>query len=146
MLFFTALIFFISITSLAALTERELPAGCSQFTYGSCAPSSDELIDTYPMPNSEEADSICQHVCQIVEGCRYFTHNKDDETCYLYHYRYLDSCGVVGGLAEPSMDLCGQENEDTCDSFVKEECTYNGNIVFFKESVTDGHSCQVQSN
>ena len=49
---------------------------------------------------------------------------------------------MLGGTAAPGIDECAQELENSCNSFVKEDCTYAGNDVFHKTSVTDAHSCQ----
>lgn len=122
--------------------EQGLPSECSLFTYGKCQPSQDELVDTYPLPESEGAINICQEICQIVEACKYFTYDRNEELCFLYHYRYLDSCDLIGGLAEPSLDTCEQEFEDSCDSFVNENCEYEGELVLEKADITDAHACQ----
>ena len=60
----------------------------------------------------------------------------------ILYFRYLDSCQLIGGTAQPMLDECAQELESTCNSFVQEECTYAGTDIFHKSSVTDAHSCQ----
>ena len=75
------------------------------------------------------------------EGCHYFTYSSGLATCSLYHYRYLERCELVGGTAQPAIDDCHQEVEDTCGSYVREDCAYS-RVVFSKASVTDAHSCQ----
>merc|ERR1712002_1170212 len=123
--------------------HRDLPAECAYFTVGGCDPSKDEIIESYDIPNSaENVYSLCQQVCQIQEGCNFFKYNKNTEKCDLFHYRYLDSCQLVAGTATPSLDECAQELENTCNSFVREDCYYSGDVVFNKTSVTDSHSCQ----
>ena len=42
----------------------------------------------------------------------------------------------------PNMDECAAELEDSCNSFIREDCLYSGDVVFNKTSVTDAHSCQ----
>ena len=49
----------------------------------------DEIIDTYEIPNVENAVSLCQQVCQIQEGCSYFTYDNTKELCSLFQYRLL---------------------------------------------------------
>merc|ERR1711915_636493 len=88
----------------AKFIPRDIPDDCKYFTVGGCSPATDEIIETYDIPNVENAISLCQQVCQIQEGCNYFTYNKDLEKCYLFHYRYLDSCQLIGGTAEPMLD------------------------------------------
>merc|ERR1711962_155845 len=120
---------------------RDIPDDCKYFTVGKCDPSVDEEIETYPIPNVENAVSLCQEVCQIQEGCNFFKYNSKQEKCDLFHYRYLESCELIGGTAEPTLDVCSQEIESTCNSFVREDCEY-GDLVFNKTSVTDSHACQ----
>jgi len=115
---------------------------CQDFTVGACDPSKDELIEEYDIPNVEEAVSLCQEVCQIQEGCNFFDYNKNASKCYLFSYRYLDSCQLIGGPVTPGIDDCVQGMDNSCASFVREECSYKGDIRFSKESVTDAHSCQ----
>jgi hypothetical protein len=126
----------------AAGTSRDLPPECADFTAGLCNPNADELIETYPLPNGPSANAVCQDVCKTIEGCHYFTYNSEKETCYLFEYRYLDSCEVIGGLAAPVLDICHVEIEDSCTSFKREDCTYNGNVVFNRTSVANAHACQ----
>ena len=57
-------------------------------------------------------------------------------------YRYLDSCSQVGGVGTPDIDVCESALDTPCDSFVQEDCVYNGDPVFEEKSVTDAHSCQ----
>merc|ERR1712180_562810 len=121
--------------------QRDIPDDCKYFTVGKCDPSVDEEIETYPIPNVESAVSLCQEVCQIQEGCNFFEYNSKKEECLLFHYRYLDSCELIGGTAEPTLDVCSKELENTCNSFVREDCEY-GDLVFNKTSVTDSHACQ----
>jgi hypothetical protein len=129
-------------TKLPAATPRDLPPECADFTAGLCNPIVDELIDTYPLPSSPNANAVCQDLCQTIEGCNYFTYNSVNETCYLFEYRYLDSCEVIGGLSAPILDDCHVEIEDSCTSFKREECTYSGNVVFNRTSVSNAHACQ----
>ena len=60
----------------------------------------------------------------------------------LFLFRYVASCGLVGGTATPPMDECTENVNNGCDSFWHEECSYLGDVVFSKDSVTDAHSCQ----
>merc|ERR1712035_209948 len=113
-----------------------LPDNCDYFTVGNCDPSKDEVIESYPIPNVENAVSLCQ------EGCNFFKYNAQETKCDLFHYRYLDSCQLVGGTATPTLDTCAQGLNNTCNSFVREDCTYGGEMVFNRTSVTDSHSCQ----
>merc|ERR1712218_54422 len=65
-------------------------------------------------------------------------------SCSLYHYRFLASCQQLGGPALPSIDSCQQEADEapSCNSFIRETCTYTGKVVLDKDSITDGHACQ----
>merc|ERR1712080_452847 len=115
-----------------------LPAGCGDFTVGECSPEQDELIDTYAdIPDS----ALCQTLCGIQEGCNYFRHSKSSLDCTLYHYRFLTSCNLIAGPEKPGIDECSHEEEPSCDSFVRENCVYNGENVLEKESITDSHDC-----
>jgi len=126
-----------------SLLGEDLPEGCEKFTVGKCDPSKDEIIATYHLPSETEGvNSLCQQVCQIQEGCNFFVYNKESEDCILFQYRYLESCAQIGGLAKPSIDECSAGIENTCDTFVQEDCTFAGNDVFHETSVTDSHSCQ----
>ncbi|XP_023337312.1 uncharacterized protein LOC111708219 isoform X3 [Eurytemora carolleeae] len=58
-----------------------------------------------------------------------------------YKYRFLDSCAVIGGTADPVLDECAGELENSCNSFVREDCTYKGEEKF-NNTVTDAHACQ----
>lgn len=118
-------------------------ADCNVFTVGECDPNRDELIDEYGMPDGPLAVASCQLICQVQEGCNYFTYSSAAETCSLYHYRYLASCQLVGGAARPAIDECSQQatEADSCNSYVRENCAY-GRVIFSKSSVTDAHSCQ----
>jgi hypothetical protein len=46
-----------------------------------------------------------QEICQTIEGCNYFTYNAAKEECYLFHYRYLDSCQACINLLQ--LNYCG---------------------------------------
>ena len=111
-----------------------------------------------------------QEVCQTIEGCNYFTYDEVKQTCFLFHYRYhivklliiikkyfmvqvhfliiyvhfryLDSCQVIGGLATPVLDACHEEIQDSCTSFKREDCVYSGTAVYNRTSVNNAHSCQ----
>jgi hypothetical protein len=37
---------------------------------------------------------VFQGVCQIMEGCRYYTYNAEQEMCYLYRYRFAHSLNI----------------------------------------------------
>ena len=130
-------------TAHAKLLQKEIPENCKYFTVGGCNPATNEIIDTYDIPNAENAVSLCQQVCQIQEGCNFFSYNNAVEQCTLFHYSYLDSCQLIGGSDVPTIDECTPDDLDnTCFSFVKEDCEYQGTAVFHKASVTDTHSCQ----
>ena len=85
---------------------------------------------------------LCQVTCVVIKGCQYFTYNSVSGTCDLYHKRYLKSCQVIGGPAVPAMDDCLDNREDSCESFIEEDCKYNSTIVTDKTSVADPHACQ----
>ena len=55
--------------------------------------------------------------------------------------RFLESCAVIGGTADPVLDECAGELENSCNSFVREDCTYKGEEKF-NNTVTDAHACQ----
>ena len=115
-----------------------LPDGCRNFTVGSCNPEEDELIDIYPrIPDAP----LCQEICRIQEGCNYFRWSKSSKECSLYHYRFLASCNIISGPRFPSIDECAKEENPSCASFVRENCTYSTETMS-KESVTDAHACQ----
>ena len=79
----------------------------------------------------------------MIEGCQYFTYNSVSGTCDLYHYRYLESCQVIGGPVVPAMDECLENaNDDSCDSFIEEDCQYTSTLVTDKTSVANPHACQ----
>jgi hypothetical protein len=123
--------------------NRDLPAECADFTAGLCNPNSDEQVDFFPnLPYSPGVHAVCQQLCQAMESCRYFTYNAAKEACFLFRYRYLDSCDVIGGLAAPKLDVCHEEILDSCTSFKREDCTYRGNVVFNRTSVVNAHACQ----
>merc|ERR1711942_419322 len=119
--------------------DVSLPAGCKDYTVGECSPEKDELIDTYEM--IPEAP-ICQHLCTIQEGCNYFRHSKSSTNCTLYHYRFLSSCNLIAGPKEPGIDACSDELAPSCNSFIRENCEYQGERVLQKDSITDAHACQ----
>merc|ERR1719285_260307 len=85
---------------------------------------------------------ICQKLCTIQEGCNYFRHSKANLTCTLYHYRFLTSCNLIAGPKEPTIDECAVDEEHSCDSFIRENCEYQGSKVLEKGSITDEHACQ----
>ena len=58
------------------------------------------------------------------------------------HFRYLDSCQLIGGLATPVLDACHEEIQDSCTSFKREDCIYSGIVVYNRTSVNNAHSCQ----
>merc|ERR1712215_555268 len=116
-----------------------LPEGCRDYTVGECSPEKDELIDTYEM--IPEAP-ICQHLCTIQGGCNYFRHSKSSTNCTLYHYRFLSSCNLIAGPKEPGIDACSDELAPSCNSFIRENCEYQGERVLEKDSITDAHACQ----
>merc|ERR1719158_1154127 len=99
-------------------------SSCSSFTVSSCSPDQDELVDSFPFPpNTKDGAALCQQTCGIFEGCQFFTFNSVSGYCDLYHYRYLESCQVVGGPAVPAMDDCMEKGEeDSCESFIEEDC------------------------
>ena len=39
------------------------------------------------------------------------------------------------------MDECAQELENTCNSFIRDDCEYQGDLLF-ERSITDAHACQ----
>ena len=49
----------------------------------------DRLIDIYDLPYVTDSIQICQDVCGVIEGCKYFTYDVMIEKCYLYQYRYI---------------------------------------------------------
>ena len=125
--------------------HKDLPAECADFTAGLCNTNADDMLDSFPgLPDGPYAIAVCQELCQAAaaEDCRYFTFNAAQETCYLFRYRYLDSCEVIGGLAEPTLAECHAAVEDSCDSFKREECSFSGNVVFNRSSVADAAACQ----
>ena len=127
-------------TDLAAW--REDPEKCEYFTIGNCNPSKDEIIEIYDLPYVDNAVTLCQTVCQIQEGCHFFTYDSKFELCYLYDYSYLKGCQKFGGTVEPPIDECTQgELEGGCDSFITEECEYQGEVILSK-SITNSNSCQ----
>jgi len=128
--------------SLAAALLRDVPEECKYFTVGRCDPAQNEEIDVYDLPNGGGAIFMCQNICQLQEGCSYFLYNSKQEKCYLYHYRFLESCLIIGGTPSPSLDVCSHIQEDSCDSFVRQDCAYDGDLVFNKTSVTNAHFCQ----
>merc|ERR1712241_494559 len=91
----------------ASVIREKLPEGCELFTVGNCDPAEDEFIASYQLPNTtDNANRICQDVCQIQEGCNFFVYRAAQSLCYLYQYRYLDSCSQVGGVGSPDIDVC----------------------------------------
>ena len=54
----------------------------------------------------------------------------------------MDSCAQIGGIAEPNIDDCAAGIDSTCDTFIQQDCTFEGKDVFHETSVTDAHSCQ----
>lgn len=125
-----------------ALTPPHPQADCSATTVGECDPNRDELIGVSSLPDGPTAVAACQLKCAEREGCQYFTYNRQLATCALYHYRYLESCQLIGGTAWPPMDKCHHEVEqgDTCSSYMRQDCAYSQ--VVFNSTVTDAHSCQ----
>merc|ERR1711862_793772 len=119
--------------------DVSLPAGCKDYTVGECNPEADELIDTY---NQIPDGAVCQTLCGIQEGCNYFRHSKANLTCTLYHYRFLTSCNLIAGPVTPTIDECTVDEEHSCDSFIRENCEYQGDKVLEKGSITDQHACQ----
>merc|ERR1711970_804621 len=119
--------------------DVSLPAGCKDYTVGECNPEADELIDTYEqIPDG----AVCQTLCGIQEGCNYFRHSKANKTCTLHHYRFLTSCNLIAGPVTPTIDECTVDEEHSCDSFIRENCEYQGDKVLEKGSITDQHACQ----
>ena len=121
--------------------KLSLPPGCSDFTVGSCSPEVDELIDVYDqIPTA----AMCQIICELQEGCNYFSHSISTSSCALFHYRFLSSCQVIGGPVRPSIDECWDtvDTVPSCDSFVRETCVTKGEVVLNKTSITDAHACQ----
>merc|ERR1712180_363786 len=119
--------------------DVSLPSGCKDYTVGECNPEADELIDTYEqIPDG----AVCQTLCGIQEGCNYFRHSKANKTCTLYHYRFLTSCNLIAGPVTPTIDECTGDEERSCDSFIRENCEYQGDKVLEKGSITDQHACQ----
>merc|ERR1719509_690809 len=98
------------------------PKEYSYLTVGACDTLMEELIDTYPIPNS----LTCQTVCRIIEGCNFFKYNEDDEKCFLFRYRFLEGCQLFGAQAYPDITqlLRDPGQISNCESFVGENCTY----------------------
>ena len=71
------------------------------------------------------------------------TFKTNDHLFIIYvHFRYLDSCQLIGGLATPVLDACHEEIQDSCTSFKREDCIYSGIVVYNRTSVNNAHSCQ----
>lgn len=124
------------------------PTGYTYLTVGACDARMEELIDTYPIPNSDTALVTCQTVCGIIESCNFFKYNEEDGKCFLFRHRFLEICQLVGGQAHPDITQLLQEpdHDSACDSFVGENCTYTGSVVFTKiwpeEAIMNHVECQ----
>ena len=118
-----------------------LPPGCSNYTVGACSPQENELVGSYPgLPSP----ALCQEVCNIQEDCFYFSHTASTGLCQLYHYRFLASCHVLGGPPLPTIDACQVVDSPSCDSFMRETCSYTGQTVLNTTAITNAHACQAQ--
>ena len=116
-----------------------LSSTCGDFTVAACSPDTDEFIDSF---DSIASATLCQGICQLVEGCSYFRHSGQTQLCDLYSYSYLASCRVIAGPPAPGIDACSDGTKPSCDQFTREDCTYLGAKVLETHSITDSHACQ----
>ncbi len=115
---------------------------CSDFWVSECHLDQDMVILQVPLPSQDDANRICQDLCNVQFDCTYWQWSGTQMTCTLLTYSYLSLCHNISSTASPELPTCFSQDSGTCDDFVEEDCEMKGAIVWQSDAVIDAFACQ----
>jgi len=108
------------------LPRGEEEAICNYLTFGNCNYKDGLLINKYE--NIPDV-TFCQTICQNYDDCYFF--NFLNGTCNVYHGFAHSQCEIVAGSPNEDLEQCFHVHDNSCATFVEENCSYNGTDTGF---------------
>jgi len=98
---------------------------CEGVTFGECDIDKRKLLEKSPAANDEE----CSAQCYLEQDCIWYQFNNGE--CKLFNEDYLaNDCNIrAGPKNKPAGQCLKRDLGKVCDSMVKEECEYDGELV-----------------
>jgi len=115
---------------------------CSLFSVSDCRFGENEILTELPLPTVQDGSHLCQELCTNQDDCTHWRWSKGAHTCTLLAYSYLHLCETISSGMENNFNDCINQDSNTCDDFVPEDCTMFGNVVYEDHSLSDAHACQ----
>jgi len=117
-------------------------AQCSLFSVSDCRLVDNEIINEIPLPIDQGASHVCQGLCRNQDDCTHWRWSESAQICTLLAYSYLHLCQTISSGSENNFNDCINQDSNTCDDFVPEDCDMLGNVVHEDNTLTDAHACQ----
>jgi len=114
---------------------------CSLFSVSDCQLRENEIINEIHLPINQGALHACQGLCRSQGDCTHWRWNDSAQNCTLLAYSYLHLCQTISSGSENNFNDCVNQDSNTCDDFVPENCNMLGNIVL-NQKLADAHACQ----
>jgi len=108
--------------------EFQYKTQCKDVTFGECDIPGPLIKQTVPeIPNPR----LCWKECQLATFCNFFRYNKQTQECQLMeNQNRANYCNVRAAPMEKTATNClNEDNDQTCDALVREECEYDGEVL-----------------
>jgi len=113
--------------------------GCEDISVSNCLDDDRYLLEEVTWL---ESNDLCQYYCRIVHNCLMF--RFDGKSCRLLRKDTNKECSIIGGPPEVSYYDCLGPQQDKCETFIDEDCKYQGDVLIKPPpgTTSDGVECQ----
>merc|ERR1712126_679839 len=116
---------------------------CEDVTFGEC-----DRPDKIVLSKTSQTVQLCNADCYVRDNCTYYRYNNLTKECTLMSAEYRGSyCYIWAAPMDKNRGDCmkhGQNNSQTCDLHLEEDCEYNGELLrrYLRGQIDSPEACQ----